>query len=339
MAAVVAVTEVVTGPPPEDGPLPEATYTTTPPPAPTTERPTTEDTDMPDSLPLPADLPEPHTGEIIMTRRQLGRSRRPWLNDAKYRIYSRDVGGYSRGWWGPNMAGFFPTREQAGVTTMALVMAALGGEEDGAVFIYIEDPSYKAPPVDPAKPQRRCRMESTVGSVVFNLIKAAPKNETFRAKVMAAVGEMPPKDADTFEKIKDWVEFNFPKTKSEATSGPVFDVSVSFNDISEGRCRYRRSQQGHSRVKLTAEDIKGIVDNIDGECDFDDFISEVANLIESRATDGCTNYTDEAISTTDLSEEDSVTEDFNYSMSLVKSSVRVHLMNFYPELAQEMGVE
>jgi hypothetical protein len=291
----------------------------------------------PDMPALPEGIPVAQPGEIIMNRQQLGRSRKPWLKDAKYRIYSQSLGGYSEGWWGPNMAGFFPDRDRAGVTTLTMVLNALGGED--GLWIYIEgDPDWKPPVVDPKVPKRRCQMVTLIGSTVVNLLRVTPRNETLRAKVMAAVGEMPAKELDTFEKLKDWVEFNFPRPKTEAQSSIVADLRVTFREIEGGTCRYSQLRDGVSRVKLTPEDIKSIMENMSDEVEFDDVMAEITSLIERKAEESCMDYRVQNDEIFERVADDTQTEDFDYSMSILKAAVRAHLKAVYPQEATDMGL-
>lgn len=285
---------------------------------------------------LPAGIPEPDPGEIIMTRVELGRSRKPWLKDAKFRIYTQETNGMAEGWWGANMNGYYKERVDAGVHNYGQVMTL---SPEYPYFIYIEGgPDETIGPVDPNAPKRTGNIVSLAGITVVNMLKVAPNNGTLRAKLMAALGEMPPKEMDTFEKIKDWVEFNFPKPKVEAKPSSEIAVTVTFTEYESGRCRYRSTKKATSRIKITPADIDELIEGTGADAGFDDLMSEVGSLVESKAQENVDTYERIDEDTDNHSADETETEDYEYPYSTVKNAVRAYLIREKPDIASEMGL-
>jgi len=288
------------------------------------------------SDPRPDSLPEPEPGEIIMTRSELGRSRKPWIKDAKFTIYTErnPNDGLQLGWWRQGFSGYTAVREQAGVENYAKVMTLNTASK---YWLYVTDPTLVPPPDDPAKPKRKCVMVSFLGSAITNMIKLSPKNETFRAKLMATIGEMPPKDCDTFDKIKDWVEFNFPKTKEEIAKEPL-RLRVTFRESEHGRCNYSRDRTATATIKLTEDDFEKALEQSGDEPDFDDVASNLSSIVEEKAQDNVEEYMGINLSTSDEEAAETNTDDYEYQYATMKSHLREYIRKTYPDQADGMGL-
>jgi hypothetical protein len=140
------------------------------------------------------------------------------------------------------------------------------------------------------------------------LLMTTPNNPLLRGHMMKRLKKMPPIEADTFEKLRDWVELNCefagqvkqlnsayqpintgtPPTRAQA-AGQSIEVEWYGSEREYGRCDYsvRRSGRGTNTVSLETikhliddnpdEDIDGLLENIrsrfvdDGDYEFDDY--------------------------------------------------------------------
>ncbi len=288
--------------------------------------------------PLPEGIPPAEPGEIIMSRADLGKSRKPWLKEATFRIYTTGlVDGHSQGWWGKDMNGYKESKLDSGTFDLKRIMTYLSSHD--TAWLYVEgDPDYKAPPVDPNNPKRLGSMTSLVGPIVVKMLMAAPNNGTLRAKVMAALGEMPPKEADTFEKLRDWVEFNFPKPRRTPEKDHIMDMVVTFTERESGTCQFTREQKARAIFKILPRDIDGVLDGADTD-DFDEFMTQVASKVEELATESVTSYEETDLSTDRHTADEVDREDYDYPYAALKNAVREYLKKHKPEAAAAMELE
>lgn len=201
-------------------------------------------------------------------------------------------------------------------------------------FLYASKP---APP-DP-RGKRTGNILVLLGPTINSLIKSAPKNETFRAKIMAHIGEMPPKDCETYQQIKDWIEFNFPKAPKPKANDPLATLRVRFAHTESGHCAYSRSETHVAQVKITPQMIDEILDNLDNECDFDDVAAEMSSKIQEVARENSQSTGEEdSVITSNEVPDDSSDEDVDYDFGSVKSALRAYIRANYPERADELGI-
>ncbi len=119
-----------------------------------------------------------------------------------------------------------------------------------------------------------------LGQHLVELLKLTPLNPTARAKVMAVMGQMPPTDADTWDKLQDWVKETH-KVKSATTPAkpvkkPEFTIALQFSDVETGTCRYTVRRSGESNEKVSLEKIASLIE----EKDFRSVEQLVRELIE-----------------------------------------------------------
>ena len=277
---------------------------------------------------IPQTIPKPEEGEIIMTRRRLGMTRLPWIKSAEIVVYSQSGRtGYPEGFWGPNMSGYHKERSLAGVYTFNEVISKLLHTDD--LYLYVRKP-------DPNKPKRRSNIITLLGPVVTSALIAQPNNETFRAKLMAVIGEMPPKEIDTYAKLKDWVEFNFPKTKPAKPDDEVFAGEFTYDIISTGTCKYSRTSHARSPIKLTGKQIAKIAGDAS---DLDELMTLMCDHMREIADSSqATTWTTGQTSTTDEQEQDSYSDNEDYAYSTLKRAAIKYLIDHEPELAEELGL-
>jgi hypothetical protein len=120
--------------------------------------------------------------------------------------------------------------------------------------------------------QRNYNVESVLGNTILELCRLAPKNPTLRAHLTSIYRTPPPAAADTYEKLRDWMEFEFdqpflegnrkaqygiveaPPKKSavSAAAGPAkaFDIPVAIVATVTGTARFRAkaTKQQHTTI-------------------------------------------------------------------------------------------
>lgn len=211
-----------------------------------------------------ATWPEALEGEIRMTRKDAALKRRTEFREQKcYGYYPPEKHWLTRD-------GRTLTREYATVFTVA-----------DAVSRYVNEcVLYILPPEDPSKPRRKCNIESLLLPDTIKMIKLAPKNSTFRAKVMSDLNEMPPSEADTYEKIKDWIEFNFPRSveiKPAAKSNLSITANATY--VETGSCTYTTRERASGVILLTEEEVTDI---INASQHLDGVMERIHELIEQK---------------------------------------------------------
>ncbi len=96
----------------------------------------------------------------------------------------------------------------------------------------------------------KCSAHTVLGASLIKMLEMAPANPSIRAQVMAIVGQMPPPELDTCDKIREWVELTHdPKVKvaeavSESTVRLHFGVRVNAFRAVSGRCTYSGTEAG-----------------------------------------------------------------------------------------------
>lgn len=129
----------------------------------------------------------------------------------------------------------------------------------------------------------KCRAETLLGGPMVELLKLAPLNPTARARVMAVIGQMPPDEMDTWEKIKEWIQTTYeprplPPDPSDDPGG--FDVIVDFSRRESGTCRYSCTSSGSASYHVSADEIQELLDDNDV-----DSFSELVSLLRERIMD------------------------------------------------------
>jgi hypothetical protein len=193
-------------------------------------------------------------------------------------------------------------------------------------LLYIEGLSTLgiASSTDPDAPQvkvKKCAYPMFIDSVLKQMLMSAPTNETFRARLMAKVGEMPPKEADTWQKLVEWVEWNFPKAGSTTGLGPI-TASCRYRETELGRCYYSRIMRSHGVVAMTPDMIKDCANAAEDNGQFWEFIHdkfmELAERI-TQAEEPCT------MTTSDYDPSDAKDKSWDYDKRALELKVRTCL--------------
>jgi len=123
-----------------------------------------------------------------------------------------------------------------------------------------------------AKPRRRSVFEDNHPHVA-SLLAMRPGNNSFRAMLMAEVGEMPPASAKTYPEIKDWYEFNFPRSEKI----PPCKFIARVEKVETGTANY--SGRNHQAIGVTMA-----VDEILTMYREGNSISDISKVILKRAS-------------------------------------------------------
>ena len=265
--------------------------------------------------------PPPLVGEIIVERTVAARSRDPDFRAAGCYCY------YSGKWWSKCRQTWIidrPPQEDEVMVSEAISMMG------GGTLLYVKIDKE----TDPNKPRRRCLIGQFLGGDVVSLIKLAPNNATFRARVMAVVGEMPPKELDTFEKIKDWVEFNFPKgslaqigTRVLPPENPPLTIGYRADETEYGKCRFSRQISTRDTFRMTYDEV---ITLIRGSDDMDDALREIGERMESHAQNSG-NREETSESTERHEVDDGSGVELDYSRSDVRGYLRRAARTVIPE--------
>lgn len=256
--------------------------------------------------------PPPLIGETIVERTVAARSRDPDFRAAACYCY------YNGKWWSKCRQTWIIDRPpQEDEMTVSEAISMLGG----GMLLYVKIDKE----TDPNKPRRRCLIGQFLGPDVVSLIKLAPNNATFRARVMAVVGEMPPKELDTFEKIKDWVEFTFPKdgapqigTRVLPPENPPLEVRYGAEETEYGRCRFSRQFNTRDTFRMTHDEVVQVIRESD---DMDDAIRDIIERMESHAQNS--GNREEVSESTECHEvDDGSGVELDYSLSDLKGYIR-----------------
>jgi len=138
-----------------------------------------------------------------------------------------------------------------------------------------------------AEPKRLSQIHQVLKGSVIALIQAAPQNETNRALVLATVKKPVPPEADTYEKIKDWIETNFTPNRVLEGEAAAIMATVIHTDIETGNCRYSRSRRGSSQESLSNARMFEIIEEARLEQEgFDELANRVFEELRENAREG-----------------------------------------------------
>lgn len=220
------------------------------------------------------ELPPPQNNETVLLIDEVLKVRKPGFRELICRVYwSKPNSSGGGDWW--DGARWSSNRECKTQTVQeAIDVQFYRGES----WFYIE--GYNALMDKPDEPVRRSHIVNMVGPEVNVMLQVAPNNATFRARVMAVLGEMPPADATTYQQIKDWVEFNFPKEAPKKKEKEKVQVEVNGFDVERGNCKYKRRVNYRGDVTITEDDIRELISVAD---DIDELVDRISELIEEKA--------------------------------------------------------
>lgn len=116
------------------------------------------------------------------------------------------------------------------------------------------------------KPVKLCSINQLFSGTKLALVKAAPTNETVRGLILAATGQMPPDNLDSYEALAEWLEWNCePRSGTAPTSiklpetplpRPTFALSFQLKRTVQGHCRYTVNQLMTHHAHLTVANVE-----------------------------------------------------------------------------------
>jgi hypothetical protein len=193
--------------------------------------------------------------------------------------------------------------------------------------------------------QRTCSLEDVFNASFIELLKLVPANPYVRALVLKFSGRMPPADCETFEELKDWVEFNcvkrikpknYPARNSE--EGGIV-INVDFSESEYGRANYSVERSGSDSFRINADDLMEIIQTAiaDGE-GIGDIVETIAQKIDDDAWNECQpnldNYGDYDYD--EHNSNDSGNSSTDYSKEEIRNAVLRFVRERHPELAAEL---
>lgn len=100
---------------------------------------------------------------------------------------------------------------------------------------------------------RKYHIESVLGSTIIELARLAPMNPTLRSHLTAIFRTPPPPEADTYEKLKDWMEFEFEPPYFEGLRKQYYGINPPIQRL--GAVDPARAAAFDIKVKLTGKQI------------------------------------------------------------------------------------
>ncbi len=196
----------------------------------------------------------------------------------------------------------------------------------------------------PPPVERKCSIEEVFEASFIELLKLVPANPYVRALILKFSGKLPPADCETFEALKDWVEFNCVKRikKTAASQQPDNDgisISVGFSEQEYGRAHYSVERYCTDTYQLSGDDLVEIIrDTIaDGGA-----ISAVVDAVAARIDDDAWDHVDPNLDDYgdyEYNEHDSDGADNSetkFSREHIRNAVLRFVQENHPELAAEL---
>jgi hypothetical protein len=196
----------------------------------------------------------------------------------------------------------------------------------------------------PPPVERKCTIEEVFDASFIELLKLVPANPYVRALILKFSGKLPPAECETFDALKDWVEFNCVKRirKSTASRQPDDDgisISVDFSEQEYGRAHYSVERSGSDTYHLSADDLVEIIrDRIANGGGIGEVVEAVAGKIDDDAWDECDpnldDYGDYEYSDHDSDGADN--SETKFSREHIRNAVLRFVQENHPELAAEL---
>jgi len=151
----------------------------------------------------------------------------------------------------------------------------------------IKPPESTTVDYEPEPPKKKCAVKDILPESVIPLVKAAPNNETIRNLLLAHCKVPVPAEADDWDKIKKWIEYNVvfskpptPKTRSiedeyaeiqrreEERRRNQVDVDIIATDRERGTCSYSVDVRGEGGMPVDRNDLVDFANDSDDAEDF-----------------------------------------------------------------------
>jgi len=197
---------------------------------------------------------------------------------------------------------------------------------------------------------RKCKIEEVFDQSFIELIRLVPMNPHVRALILKFTGKMPGQDYDTFERVKDWVEFNCEKRarpfaspnaspNGRAVPSDGISIAVEFSDTEYGRANYSVPRSGTESFHIDADDLLEMVrETIEDGGGIDRIVEVVVEKVEEDAWGQCDPELEDC-GDYDYSEHDvndSGDGSLDFSKDAIKTAVLAFVRERHPELAAEL---
>lgn len=191
---------------------------------------------------------------------------------------------------------------------------------------------------------RKCRIEEVFDPSFIELLKLVPANPYVRGLVLKLTGKMPTPESETFEQLKDWVEFNCSKRIRKSAPAKNSDeggviINVEFSETEYGRASYSVSRSGSEPFRIGAGEVTELIqDAITDGRGIEDVIDTIAARIKDEAWDECDpgmdNYGDYDYD--DHESSDSGNGEIDFSRQEIRNVLLRFLHDQRPELADQL---
>ena len=196
----------------------------------------------------------------------------------------------------------------------------------------------------PPPTEHKCSIEEVFDASFIELLQLVPANPFVRAWVLKFSGKLPPADCETYDELKNWVEFNCtkrirPKPQSNAPADDGIGILVHFSETEYGRANYSVDRSGEDTFQIGAEELLAMVQEA---IDAGGGLTEVVDQITTRIDDDAWNECDPNMDSygdyeyDDHDSNNSGNGETTYSRDQIKNRVLAFLQANHPELAQQL---
>jgi len=254
---------------------------------------------------IPDEAPKPYPGEEIMHPADAALSRKRGLKNRRCRICRVIPGGVY--WWESTLHVTKGCKRDSSPHVKVSYALGTSYSHNDILYVVMDEDEFKKNAPMP----RRSIITNIVSPQTIEMIKANPNNETFRATLMSEIGESPPKDADTYDKLVDWVECNFPKVTPTTAPPDCIEVQVTSKFQESGRCNYERDMRWSGSVKISAVSLMQMATRT---LSWASFMREFHDCLKQTAQDF--NHTQVGITPSNYDVEDTQNERVMYNETI-----------------------
>lgn len=189
-------------------------------------------------------------------------------------------------------------------------------------------------------PEGTYTIEQVFDSNFVELLQLVPKNPSIRALILKLTRKMPPRECETFEQIKTWVETACDRRTLAPRKDEVgLSIRVEFSDTEYGKADYSVRRNGVASFEIRAAELIEITERAITEDEgIDGIVEAIALRIDEDAWSQCDPDMD-CSDDYDYSEHQSCDHGdgaLDYSTRQIRDSVLAFLRTRQPELAAEV---
>jgi hypothetical protein len=198
---------------------------------------------------------------------------------------------------------------------------------------------------NPVLPERRCNLAEVFEAGFIELMQLVPCNPLIRALILKLTGKLPPAECNTFEQLKDWIEWNCerrakpPSMRGRSHADAGISVGVDFSETEYGRANYSVRRYGREEFHINGDDLMEIIqDAIDEGGGMTEVIDSIAGKIDDDAWNQCEpnmddygDYNYDEHDSTDSSDGET-----SYRRNDIRAAVLAFVQVRHPELAAEL---